>query len=159
MKNISTESLLSLTFLSFKNRLITTQTQSSREPQIVRWKWTLDQVSFKSLPVVITSINPKFKSMQPEPVNSHSPLLRRPRNESNSRGRLNLFRGMTVQSVFQSKSGQANRHFWAMCYPGNIFRFLDGSVIYRIWLPVVLHTLFAALIVTLYWIYDFSMNL
>jgi len=91
-----------------------------------------------------------------EPVNPHSPLLPGPPNLPKNRARPNLFRGTTVQSVFQAKSGQANRHFWAMCYPGNIFRFLDGSVIYRIWLPVVLHTFFAALIVTLYWIYDFS---
>jgi hypothetical protein len=45
-----------------------------------------------------------------------------------------------------------------MCTPGNIFRILDGSIIYRIWLPVSLHTLFAALIVTLYWVYRISLS-
>ena len=43
-----------------------------------------------------------------------------------------------------------------MCQPATIFRLFDGSIIYRVWLPIFIHTSFAALIVTLYWIYHLS---
>ena len=81
------------------------------------------------------------------------------------RRRPSLLRGMTAFKPPQT--GQANRHFWvpplhpqvidksqSMCHPATIFSLLDGSIIYRIWLPISLHTAFAALIVALYWIYN-----
>lgn len=37
-----------------------------------------------------------------------------------------------------------------MFHPGTIFRFMDGSILYRIWLPIVFHTGFAAAVVWLY---------
>ena len=45
-----------------------------------------------------------------------------------------------------------------MCAPGHVFRLLDGSVVYRIWLPITFHTLFATLIVILYWICDIRIH-
>ena len=43
-----------------------------------------------------------------------------------------------------------------MFHPETIFRVMDGSILYRIWLPIVFHTSFAAAVVWLYWHYQYS---
>jgi hypothetical protein len=93
------------------------------------------------------------------------PLIPIAHNIPNPPPRPGLLRGMTVQSIFKPRTGQENRHFWvfppqnliqAMFHPGNILAFLDGSIIYRIWLPILFHTSFAAIVVALYWLYHMS---